>query len=452
MTAKIIINVAGEAPGVPGVAREFTFDKIKYTPPLVTLTVDDPSGISQWFWQILDQPPGATAVLSTPYASSTTFTPTAGIAGTYLLRCTFNGGESSARNATAWSTKNLALRIPAAGEELEYGTDRGWDPALRKVIHTVDTGSETDQRKPAVIDIVNCTLAPPTEVTGDRYILDNTVGTVHANWDGAAKNDIVQFDGVEWVAETPVEGWVAYVDDREADALYVDDPTTGWILRPANVWTPGTGEDAIKRTNNLTGIASGDRAINGGWGGYAFAEDSAIFGSDNMSMVEALFSFVPGGRYARAKWFAQMVRASAAIEEEGRSQNIVDVPLTTQTTDDAWADLNPGNGPWYMPVDDDTFMACDVLIGAKSYTIDEVKSWRLEFIISNSNSTISIVPGSINKEILGETANGNEANWDIQVLADDTNKRIQIQVKGYATDDIVWQGSLRGIEIGRVPS
>lgn len=452
MTAKIIINVAGEAPGTPGVAREFTFDKIKYTPPLVTLSVDDPSGISQWYWELLDQPPGATAVLSTPYASSTTFTPTAGIAGTYLVRCTFNGGEYTDRNATAWSTKNLALRIPAAGEELEYGTARGWDPALRKVIHTVDTGSETDQRKPAVIDIVNCTLVPPTEVTGNRYILDNTAGTVHANWDGAAKNDIVQFDGVAWIAETPAEGWVAYVDDREVDAIYIDDPTTGWILRPANVWTIGEGEDAIKRTNNLTGIASGDRSVNGGWGGYALADDSTIFGSDNSALVGAPFSFIPGGRYARAKWFGQMVRASAAIEEEGRSQNIIDVPLTAQTTNGEWTLLNPGNGAGSMPVDDDTFLLCDVLIGAKSYTIDEVKGWRLEFSVSNSNGTISIVSGSINKTVLSETNNGNESNWDVQVSVDAETDTIMLEVKGHSDDDIVWQGSLRAIEIGRVPS
>lgn len=86
-------------------------------------------------------------------------------------------------------------------------------------------------RRKKVINIVDCTAAPPTEVTGDRYILDDTVGTVHANWDGAAKLDIVEFNGTVWIASTPDEGWVTYVDDQNKDALYVDDGTPEWEVR-----------------------------------------------------------------------------------------------------------------------------------------------------------------------------------------------------------------------------
>ncbi len=87
-------------------------------------------------------------------------------------------------------------------------------------------------RRDAVIDVVDCTAAPPTEVLGDRYILDNTVGAVHANWDGAAKADIVQFNGVTWDNTTPSEGWICYADTPDKDALCVDDGVLGWELRP----------------------------------------------------------------------------------------------------------------------------------------------------------------------------------------------------------------------------
>ena len=90
-------------------------------------------------------------------------------------------------------------------------------------------------RRAKVINIVDCTAAPPTEVAGDGYILDATSGTVHANWDGASKLDIVRFNGTSslWVAETPVEGWVAYLDAQNIDALFVDDGSPAWELRTA---------------------------------------------------------------------------------------------------------------------------------------------------------------------------------------------------------------------------
>jgi len=85
-------------------------------------------------------------------------------------------------------------------------------------------------RRKAVIDIIDNTAAPPTEVSGDRYILDNT-GSSHANWDGASAFDIVEFDGTNWVATTPLEGYIAYVDAEDKDALYIDDGSPEWQLR-----------------------------------------------------------------------------------------------------------------------------------------------------------------------------------------------------------------------------
>lgn len=86
-------------------------------------------------------------------------------------------------------------------------------------------------RRNKVINIVDNTAVPPTEVLGERYILDNTAGTVHANWDGALINDIVEFNGTVWVATTPVEGWTAYLDIQNRDAVFVNDGAPNWELR-----------------------------------------------------------------------------------------------------------------------------------------------------------------------------------------------------------------------------
>lgn len=98
-------------------------------------------------------------------------------------------------------------------------------------------GGDNNPRRRAVIDLVDNTVAPPTEVDGDRYILDNTGGGVNAGWDGASINDVVQFNGASglWEATTPEEGWITYVDLQDKDARFIDDGTPMWELIPAAI-------------------------------------------------------------------------------------------------------------------------------------------------------------------------------------------------------------------------
>ena len=97
-------------------------------------------------------------------------------------------------------------------------------------------GSSGGSRRRAVIDIVDNTLAPPTETLGDRYILDTTPGGVNSNWDGASANDIVEFDGSVWTRVTPEEGWVTFVDLQDTDYIFIDDGIPQWeIVTSSNV-------------------------------------------------------------------------------------------------------------------------------------------------------------------------------------------------------------------------
>jgi len=114
--------------------------------------------------------------------------------------------------------------------------------ALQEVKTLADGLESGYSRRKAVIDIVDNTAVPPTEVTGDRYILDNT-GASHANWDGASALDIVEFNGTTWDATTPLEGWISYLDAQNLDALYVDDGTPAWELRAVAAPIPITYAD-----------------------------------------------------------------------------------------------------------------------------------------------------------------------------------------------------------------
>lgn len=145
-------------------------------------------------------------------------------------------------------------------------------------------------RKAAVIDYVDCTAAPPTESTGDRYILDDTVGTVHANWDGAAKLDIVEFGTVSWAAETPEEGWVTYVDALNMDALYVDDGAPAWEFRaPATAW-PADSVVFVERGD--TDVESGT-ALLAAW----TAAKALTPGGNALSATNRAMLIIPPGRY-----------------------------------------------------------------------------------------------------------------------------------------------------------
>lgn len=92
-------------------------------------------------------------------------------------------------------------------------------------------------RRRAVKNIIDGSGAPvgPEEFDGNRFILDILGGSIDPAWDGANEGDIVEFDGTVWVATTPLEGYTAYVDQLNKDALYVDDGVPEWELRDTSV-------------------------------------------------------------------------------------------------------------------------------------------------------------------------------------------------------------------------
>jgi len=99
----------------------------------------------------------------------------------------------------------------------------------------------------SVLSIATAASAPPTEVSGNRYILSST-GTPHANWDGALNNDIVEFDGAKWVASTPTEGMYCEVEDANTIYLYI----TSWTAWENQATTTTSSPTFATVTANLT--------------------------------------------------------------------------------------------------------------------------------------------------------------------------------------------------------
>ena len=105
-----------------------------------------------------------------------------------------------------------------------------------------------------VLSIADASIAPPTEVVGARYILDASV-PVHADWDGAVSQNIVDFNGSAWIATTPSSGGFIYVDD--VTILYV---FTGALWEPITAAIP----DATTTTKGLVSVDAYDFNIASG--------------------------------------------------------------------------------------------------------------------------------------------------------------------------------------------
>lgn len=147
-------------------------------------------------------------------------------------------------------------------------------------------------RKEAVINQIDPTAAPPPATVGDRYVLGFDVGSVDVGWDGAAKGDIVQYDGSSWIAQTPAEGWVVYSDGQNAELLFVDDGTPTWIIKTSNATPvrnnyvlvkqksdfPAAIGGIITLTNNTSYEINGE--INLGTDRIALGDSNIIYGQD----------------------------------------------------------------------------------------------------------------------------------------------------------------------------
>jgi len=136
---------------------------------------------------------------------------------------------------------------------------------------------------PSALKTVDPTSAPPDETTGNIYILFNVTGTVHAEWDGSAKNDVVYFNGSDWVAISPSAGATCY--DKERNCLAKFDGSD-WILDDcyAEVELDSTDLTTPNKVDLITPISSEDILDPIVMTSHAYFGTSAYTGSGAMTI------------------------------------------------------------------------------------------------------------------------------------------------------------------------
>ena len=87
--------------------------------------------------------------------------------------------------------------------------------------------------------ITDNTLAPPTEVSGERYVLSAAGGSPHADWDGASAGDVVEFNGTVWTKISPTLGTFIAVDDDTSGVYYWGG--AAWAFKNFEATTASTG-------------------------------------------------------------------------------------------------------------------------------------------------------------------------------------------------------------------
>lgn len=155
-------------------------------------------------------------------------------------------------------------------ENVETATAAAVTAAGDAVTATID---EYYWQPPVIEVIADNTVAPGAkEVVGNRYILAVAGGAPHADYDGAAAGDIVEFRDGAWEAFTPEEGWCCWNVDADMDYVF----TSGnWKLK-----STGAGADAFLELDD-TPAAYTDKAlhlvrVNAGADGLEFTAAPAI--------------------------------------------------------------------------------------------------------------------------------------------------------------------------------
>lgn len=190
------------------------------------------------------------------------------LSGDLIVNADVDASAAIALSKLAALTANRALYSDASGiiqvssvTDTELGYLSGVTSGIQAQLNAI--GGVYNRRPKAISYITDNTAAPPTEVSGDRYVLSHDGGSPHADWDGASVGDIVEFNGTTWDATTPVEGWVLYVDADDKDYLFIDDGTGQWEARATQstsltdgkIWIGNVSDEAAEQT------VSGDISI-----------------------------------------------------------------------------------------------------------------------------------------------------------------------------------------------
>lgn len=251
MASPIIQSVgATSGPGINGTGRD---DLVAGE----VVTLSDEEGLNlgaSYLWEFEESPVGTAPVMVAATTATPTFTVDADVrlAGTYKVKCTVNGVESSAE-LLAVTLGTTGARIPAFEEEIEYDGDgnvKGWHTAQTKFMR------EVDQRLPQLASTVVTRIAlaaahshnSDTPLIVGAFTIDPTI------YDIPKATTVVEFVVVVAVGTAPLVAHVSLYNLTDSESVASSLVTITDTTDPAEyteVLTRGAGAGLLKNVSRL---------------------------------------------------------------------------------------------------------------------------------------------------------------------------------------------------------
>ena len=194
--------------------------------------------------------------------------------------------------------------------------------------------------------------------------------------------------------------------------------------------------------------ASGARSFAQGWkaianGGQSVATGYETLASGSNAHVEGQkctasgMNSHAGGYGSVASLNGAFARASSYIATPGDAQfQILEASNSTSNATPTELKLGGQYGS-RISIATNSVWAFSILVVASTSNCAQVAAYQFDGVIKNANGTVSIV-GSVVKTVLGE----DDAAWDCDVTADDTNKALAITATGKASTAIRWHAAI----------
>jgi len=371
--------------------------------------------------------------------------------------------DHDSTNGAAASTVHTAFPLLDGTRQLTgkytYSTPQSFtsdnDLVSKKYVDDVHTGDEWFPYS-ALDYITDNTAVPPTEVSGDVYVLAHDGGAPNAAWDGASAGDIVRFNGTTWDATTPTTGTKISIDD-ETDGVRLW-AGSSWDQKFYESTTASTGLTKVGVDIRLDASSAGD--------GIGFTagvlnvnvDDSSIETSGDTLQVKAsgITNGMLAGSISDDKLLQDYIQTSevdgTTIEFSGGSLNVVANGIN-DTHIDFGLGLNQVNGADIPLADVGGYFSTDdvesalqqlgsaVITRGTTYTVGTGGVSKGDLVYVSANDTAStygtITTGS---RAIGIAASTEAATNDVVVLANDT-VATGILSGATAGDVYYWDGS-----------
>lgn len=264
-TALPKIDQAGKPAGVGGLSRD---DLDLFTAPGTEIQLSDVGGDAlTWQWTLIDQPPGATASLTSPNAITTLLTG-ATVAGSYLVQLAVDGGlvPGSIRRIIAgiqldtptWVVPplNRPLRIPAKGETFEFNVESspGSGANIRGWAQEIDHWFRTLIAYAFGVTAANDSVP----VGGEPFFMLNFVGGGASDAGSGVLNVTASFTPAHDLSNVPTPQTVVGIQSTPVDATAPIDLQALVYQASLSAWAPTTlTEDMIQPAFQVASFSDG---------------------------------------------------------------------------------------------------------------------------------------------------------------------------------------------------